>query len=238
MCENENIRTLRIHTSFSLFRINVAEVFSESSSISTLGISGSCGPIMMSVLFTFVSMRADLLPSSLFLLRSCSWVVRGINLSVPLSAGPVLCWIKGTGAAHPPGCIFRDVLWPKFPEVSALWLSQWGKVNRFWLWLPEGYSVFWDTPWESGKQDGSQWLAAYDPDVLHWQSDLVFLGPSVFFNRKQSLKQRSKKNPLHYFIPLLVLTHMECSIQWQKQYQRCFILSHLSVILLKQHLKK
>lgn len=147
MFENENIRTFRIHTSFSLFRINVAEVFKESSSISTLGISGSCGPIMTSVLSALVPMRENLLPSSLFLLRSCRWVVRGINLSTPLSIGTVLCCVKGVGGVHPPGCTLRvrDVLWPKYPEVSAQ-LLLWGNVNRLWLWFPDGCPMLWDTP--------------------------------------------------------------------------------------------
>lgn len=138
MFENENIRTFRIHTSFSLFWINVAEVFNESSSISTLGTSGSCGPIITSVLSTLVPMRENLLPSSLFLLRSCRRVVRGINLSTPLSIRTFLC-IKEVGGVCPPGCILRvrDVFWPKYPEVSAQLLSYWGNASRVWLWFPD-----------------------------------------------------------------------------------------------------
>ena len=201
----ENTRTFRIHTSFSLFRINVAEVFSESSSISTLGISGSCGPMMTSVLSALVPVRENMLPSSLFLLRSCRWVVRGINLSTPLSTGPILCCIKGAGGVCPPGCTFRvrDALWPEYPQVSAQLLPYWGNASRLWLRFPGGYPVFWDTLWQLEKQDGSQVPVARDPGVPHRQSEIfemVFLGPSTFFNTKQSLKQQRKAASLFHVI--------------------------------------
>lgn len=65
--------------------------------------------------------------------------------------------------------------------------------------------MLWDTPEELVKQDGSQLLATCDPDVLHGQScsaflETVFLGPSTFFNTKQSLKQQEALSLFHVII--------------------------------------
>ena len=103
-------------------------VFKESSCMSTLGMTGNWGPIITSLLLVHASKRLSCLQSSsLLLLRSCSCVVLGINLSTASEGVRAFCapW-RAKEFCDVFICIFcRESQWSQCPRVSSEFLSSW-----------------------------------------------------------------------------------------------------------------